>query len=261
MKFICDRKNKLLGGFYSSIVNRGHDWYWLDNKPIFDVFDEEQPDVIMVSELNTTMLKCLQERSNHDRVCGNDVVIISNDMYKLYIGHTACTICELVDTFSFTQTDVEQNLACDLAAINHINDTIKSLCYPVGKFNIKLFGDDNGGGYGVAQFLGRITHSEMCQVYASSLLTYVSDHAEAMAVTLCGGCPIGYNIDERFGINIDDIDELTDLIHTWDNNPSLREQTTKSLQQYLKDYPEHTYEYQTTILLEKINEQRDYKTQ
>ena len=252
MKFIISQ-DKFFAGFQHSLIESGHQLYWWKpSKPTFDIFDEVQPDVIMITEITPSILKCLNE---------NIVVIVWNkDTRLLTVGATQLQTPPMVDTHAFRLTEPHQDFTCELARVGTVDDTLRKLCYPVGQYHIKIFGDDNGGGYGVAQHLGLINHQDECILYSSALLTYVDDAESALKVLACGGCPVTVNDEiEKYAIVADNDKELSDLIYLWSNDKELRDTTSTAWHKNIFANPEHTYQYFTVLLLEHINDIRDSK--
>lgn len=249
MKFVVTT-DPFFAGLQYDIVDAGHQWYWWPaGKPTFDVFDEEKPDVVMTTELTTSMLKCLTK----------DIIVVKApfDNPGLYVNNKFLVFPPMVDTHAYQHTEPVNHFKCELARIGPIDDVVRRLCYPVGKYNIKVFGDDNGGGYGIAQYLGKITHQEECQVYASALLTYVDSPWDALKVVACGGCPV---TTQNFGYTefVEQLDcsgdELSDLIHLWSTNPDSRNVTAMAMYDSLQLNTEHHYQYLALKLLETIND-------
>jgi hypothetical protein len=251
MKFVVT-KDPFFAGLQHDIVDAGHEWYWWPTgKPAFDVFDEEKPDVVITTELTTSMLKCWND---------NIIAVQPNaERTQIRVNNKEFVLNPMVDTHAYQHTEPVDHLRCELARVGPINDVVRRLCYPVGKYNIKIFGDDNGGGYGVAQYLGKITHQEECQVYASALMTYVETIEEALKVVACGGCPVTTNkLSATFAEQLDCYgDELYDLIHIWSTNPDSRNVTAKVMYDDLQLMTEHHYQFLAMELLEAINDIHD----
>jgi hypothetical protein len=253
MKFVVTT-DPFFAGIQHDIVDAGHEWYWWPaDKPTFDVFDEQKPDVLITTEVTTSMLKCITNQTIVAQLKGNDPCLYVNDKHLIFQP--------MVDTHAYQPTEPVDHFQCQLARVGPIDDVVRKLCYPVGKYNIKIFGDDNGGGYGVAQYLGKLTHQEECQVYASALLTYVDSPWDALKVIACGGCPIttgrfGY---QDFVEEIDCVDDLSDVMHTWDINPEARNSNARFMFEKLQSSTKHHYQYLAMELLETINDISDNK--
>lgn len=242
MKFACVL-NPALAGFYKSIVEAGHEWIWWDEskKPAFDLFDEEHPDVLLVDKCTIPILKCIEEFRptviRYDTAICTYWKVSKEDKFGKDLGFPI-----LVDTYAYQPTEIDQYLACELACIGQVDKTMKRLCNPVGLYHIKIFGTDNGGGYGLTQYLGQITHEEECRVYASALFTYVSSIEQELKVWACGGYPI---------LNCTTFEEIVDLIHNFGNNIELR---GNEIQSQIKRIQSLSFVYNTPKLLEAINE-------
>jgi len=259
MKFVAC-KDQFFAGFQHDIVEAGHHLYWWeDDKPTFDIFDEVEPDVIMITEITPSILKCLND---------NIVVILWNEQTRLLtVGATQLQVPPMVDTHAFQLTEPSPDFECELARVGQVDTVLRDLCYPVGQFKIKIFGDDSGGGYGIAQHLGLINHQDECTLYASALLTYVDDVESALKVLACGGCPVSVDKELEYFAEIAkerELDQqhgcsngLSNLLDDWSINPQLRNSNAQFIRQQAFDHPENTYQYLTVLLLEHINDIRD----
>jgi hypothetical protein len=261
MKFVVTT-DPFFAGLQHDIVEAGNEWYWWpEGKPTFDVFDEIQPDVLVTTEVTTSMLKCLKDFLCNLTQDTNNIILVqlNRQLSQIHVGNQEIMFGPMVDTHSYRPTAPVDYFQCQLARVGPIDNIVRRLCYPVGQYNIKIFGDDNGGGYGVAQYLGKITHQEECQVYASALLTYVETMEEALKVVACGGCPVSTNKDfaPEFCEIIDCVDDLGDLMHTWDINPTIRDGNARFMFESLQSATEHHYQYLALELLETINDIRN----
>jgi hypothetical protein len=252
VKFVCQH-TPLLYGLHHEIIREGHDWFWwAKGKPVFDVFDEEQPDVVIVEEVTPHLMICIEETKGRTKI-----VRWNNINPTIAVGSTTInTPPYLVDTDVYSFTEPNGCLRCELASIGPIDTTLKKLCYPVGEINIKLFGKDNGGGYGLTQYLGDINSiDDEKSIYASATLTYVRHTTEALKVLACRGLPItvkNYDVNTDFCVKVDDHLDIIDLIHNWNTvNPQLRIEVCDMLYNNFLEIPNITYiDYAKKILEE-----------
>ena len=108
-------------------------------------------------------------------------------------------------------------MACELVRVGTIDNLLRDACHPIGSSQVKIFGDDNGGGYGLTQYLGQITLDEERHAYFSAMLSYVTTLDVALKVIACGGCPVTSNPDLfQFAVVVETMDDLDDLIDELD---------------------------------------------
>ncbi|GAF93258.1 unnamed protein product, partial [marine sediment metagenome] len=245
MKFLVSADN-FFAGLQYDIVETGHEWYWwTKDKPTFDVFDEVKPDVLMTTQITPSILKCLND---------NIVVIIYNEKTNtLTVNDTQLALEALVDTNAFKITQPSEEFACEVACVGKPDDTIRKLCYPIGDFHVKIFGDDSGGGYGLPQYLGRVTHEEECQIYASALFTYIDNTRDALKVIMCGGHAISTNESlEQYADIVDSYKELTELIEECRTDTTVCRGNRQFIYASTLAITEHTYQHLAILLLEII---------
>lgn len=253
MKFVCQH-TPLLYGLHHEIIREGHDWFWwTKDKPIFDVFDEECPEVVIVEKITPHLMLCIEETGGKTKLVHWNSV---NPLMKVN-DITLDAPPYIVNTDVYTWTKPDEHLRCDVASIGQIDNVLKKLCYPVDEINIKLFGQDNGGGYGLTQYLGDINSiDDEKSIYASATFTYVRNTSEALKALACHGLPItikDYRVDTDFCVEVDDYLEIIDLIHTWGTiNPHLYIKQKDILYNNFLDAPNITYIDYSKMILEEL---------
>ena len=316
-------------GWKSVFEATGHEWAWLDaNKPIFDAFDEFDPDLFLGTtyDLDRATIKCIKKRpemtvilkgqnwgsldkdiakggdkpeevypigisdsEEQERVCDlrkdiDNRMLVYNLYHKKRMKETmgywddngveTIDMQPAADHFKHKPATKIDMLDSDISFIGgyweykgiNIDQYIIPLCYPIGKYNIKIFGYHE---WPVSQFLGPVQDHLMNNVFSSAkICPNISEpHANEF----------GFEVNERvFKLSAckafclsDHIDSLVQDIFTegemptaksaqefhekidyYLENPDLREEHAERC--YETVMREHTYCHRVANLLSRI---------
>ena len=220
MKVLCSPAygalKYIMRGWQEVFNEIGYEWHWWpQNKPSFDVFDEIEPNIVLLTNETCTRatMKCLQERPDVLVACkvGNwgymdedlanfheklgipkeqyPVAIASDDekkwlaklhntigkpdfVYNLYhpnrlngtmeCWEDVCSVRGIMPAACLTHNKIvpqDPSLRCEIGFVGgywpykaiNLDKYLIPLCYPVGKYNIKIFGNAD---WPVPQWLG-----------------------------------------------------------------------------------------------------------
>ena len=88
----------------------------------------------------------------------------------------------VVDDITFHRVEPNPHMVSDITYIGSPNPMVMSLAYPVGQFNLKIFGVHP---WPIPQHLGFVTTQEHCQAYSSAQIVFVNTVTEAMRAMNC----------------------------------------------------------------------------
>ena len=187
--------------------------------------------------LEPGLLRCLEERGKEF-----PYMVASRDDQTMYrcmnVEHIkgdfpVLVVPTIVDTEAFYQVDSNPDLVCSLAYVGPPNLLIKRLLYPVGKYNVKIFGSNNW--HGIAQYMGGITLEEQRQLYNSAVVSYANTPEEAARISACGGCAISLDDEVLAALGetfcVADIDELTGVMQLMKQWPQKRQKLINKQQE------------------------------
>ena len=204
-----------IAGFHDLAIADGHTWTWWDNEPAFDIFDRVDPDLVILDsgKLDTSTFKRMGEYKDGIptiRVTQLPSEILFHvDTHFLTIEFQGIRVPAIVDTNTFVEGSVIEELKCDLAMIGPPNKNVKQLLYPIGKYNVKLFGPQRWTG--VVQYMGNIGLEEQRNIYRSAALCYADTPQEDVRIVACGGCVI--SMEESVGDALGEFFIAKDIEH------------------------------------------------
>lgn len=155
------------------IVLKGGNWGSLDKE-----IDKEKYPIVFVSEKEKKLLGQLKAE-----VGKPDLVICHYSEDSLEetmggwreIGIEPCAVMNAADVCVFNKGKQDEQLKCDVSFVGgywkykgqNLDKYISPLCSPVGKYNIKIFGNQK---WSVPQYLGGIPDNKIKDLYTSSLI-------------------------------------------------------------------------------------------
>lgn len=239
--------SELIAGFHDLAVADGHKWVWWDNEPAFDVFDRVDPNLVILDsgKLDGAIFKRIGEYKNG--IPTIRVAQLSSEVL-FHVGTGPLTMkfqgirCPaIVDTKVFVEGKICEELKCDLAMVGMPNKHIKQLLYPVGKYNIKIFGEHRWPG--IVQYMGNVELEEQRNIYKSASLCYADTPQEAVKIVACGGCVISLEKSVQNALGeffiAEDIEHLSLLMDM--SNEGLQRMRNKQVDECL--YLTHQYIY------------------
>jgi len=179
----------------------GMEVYFWDSKniPAFDAFDSFEPDIFMGQSYNLdrALLKCIYERPHlkvglragdwgdftqdnrfnvlyaTEHELDQQAVDQTHSKYKT-IGIDAKSLIMCADVQEYLKSDYDEALSCDIGFVGGywpykgivIDNYLTPLCYPVGNYNIKIFG--NQPWTGVNQYCGYIQDNKVKDLFRSA---------------------------------------------------------------------------------------------
>lgn len=205
MKFLCGLKDIAMDGWSKSLKENGYEFVFWDQltKPVYDVFDEEEPDFFICSTADITrgVAQCLMEYSdtiplfydnpyikiNEEQT--ENIIELNNSLSQPTYMFNFCDATQSNDhltmwkncgfkTFStmraaFSRKDIIDNnniFASNIILISdynpYLNKYILPLCYD-NKFPIKIFGN----GWPVVNAVGLTKRENHHKIYQSSLVS------------------------------------------------------------------------------------------
>lgn len=182
----------LMRGFKSAAEKDGDKWIWWDinHTPAFQVFKDIQPDIFITHSdqiNNIDIQKCLKQfKTNKTIIQIKDKFIFNIDIYgKKFIVAKQLVYPILFDTINKYSTPPFEFMRCDLVSVGEEDSFIQHLCYPIGRYNIKVFGSKR---WSVPQYMGDISVSGKIKFY-NSARTIFSNNLEDIAIALQLGKP------------------------------------------------------------------------
>jgi hypothetical protein len=111
-------------GFQRAIQHDSHKWVWWEehHTPAFDVFDEFQPELIMLMDISRPMAKCIEEfqipvvKGNHEQP------------FVFAIGDLEIDFHYLVDSHAFSLGEPNPEYQCDIGIMCEPNPLGLHLC-------------------------------------------------------------------------------------------------------------------------------------
>lgn len=190
-------KNNHVAGFQYYAEQRKHQWVWWEEShtPAFDVFDEVKPRLyIGVGEQSIAVQRCLRE-TNVPSIIEiepfNYVVRTSYEQLPNIIGEGLnCGI--LVNDRVYQPQEPDPKFACDIAYCGPLNPMVMQLCYPIGKYHIKIAGECR---WPVAQYIGMITLAQKIKLYNSAKAVYTDDMEEAIRAIACNTLVLTHTLE------------------------------------------------------------------
>ena len=267
------RNDFLLLGFGYPLSEYGFDIaIW--NGPIseYDIFDREEPNIIFANshDLTPAFIKCLNEKPNVI------TILFDKDEHKHSLNPLKWTfyviperkkdlpieginlqeyqqiiLPPMVDTKLFFPVDKDPLLECDLGVWGPQNDIVYSMCYPIGKLNIKIFGPDP---WSQPQYMGMTSHENRLRLYRSAKVCWVHNIDEALRIAACKGVMISNKkeVSEVFGnVNINNAQDLIELFAYWEKSGD--EYEVLSDLGYKKVTEKYTYQIGWNKLLKEIS--------
>ena len=178
----------------------------IESKPAFDAFDEFCPSIFICkdSDITEAICKCINEipeltviiktekpledkldllkKIQPSLIYSNDHIDFVKEIYSSYLkeGLRVESVLSFADVLSFSNSSYKEGLSSDVCHVGGLGDNSEArsylckLCYPVGKYNVKLFNDEH---IPTCQNLGMISptiakdiyrSSKVCPVFASS---------------------------------------------------------------------------------------------
>jgi len=175
MKILCKHHPDVMG-LAMAFDKLGHETFLWQDTPAFDIFDEINPDVfVLTTKADRAMEKCIEERPDM-----HTMIQVDPNMWILDGEETEFP--NVVDDISFHHVEPNPNMASDITYIGSPNPMIMSLAYPIGKFNLKIFGPHP---WPIPQYLGFIGTDEHCQAYSSAKIVFVTNMTEALRAINC----------------------------------------------------------------------------
>lgn len=183
------------------------------------------------------------------------------------------------DTFSYKKVEPKEELKCDIGFVGgywpykarNLDKYILPLCYPIGKYNVKIFGNQ---AWPVPQYMGNATNQTVEALFSSaSILPNISEpHANVF----------GFEVNERvfklgyskaFIINdyieslhtdifknnelviADDPQDFFDLVHNFTINPQLKDRHIDAV--YNTIVESHTYCHRVANMWKLLNNEEE----
>lgn len=147
MKILFSNKYNL--GLFNGFLSLGHECYTI-NRPIFDIFYENKPDIFITDDINKGILACLEEY-NFKNVFDMDIVESA------------------ADTVTFNE--IPKNPTIDIIIFgNHsaeLDKYILPICNNKYKYFVNIFGP---AGWPVAQYLGNVKNSTLSKIFNNTKL-------------------------------------------------------------------------------------------
>jgi len=255
---------------HMKVVLKGGNWGANDDK-----IDKAKYPIVFVSEKEKKLLGKLKAESGKP-----DLVICHYHPNRLEetmggwreLGITPHAVMNAADVCVFNKGKYDAGLACDVSFVGgywkykaeNLDKYIAPLCSPVGKVNIKIFGNQK---WSVPQYLGGITDSRIKDLYTSSIVCpNVSEpHSNDFGwdvverpfkIISSGGFLLMDTVtsayEDVFGDSVDyyrDYKDLVNLIQHYKANPELRRFDAA----YNIVVGQHTYHHRMADLLMKLD--------
>ena len=178
------------------------------------------------------------------------------------------------DIFNYRQVEPKESLKCDVAfaggywayKARNLDRYILPLCYPVGRYNIKIVGNQP---WPVPQYMGTASNSMIESLFASATICpnisephanefgfEVNERVFKLAATksFCINDTVASLTEDIFTRNeliiADDPGHFHDLVHLYVTNPQLREVSVEAC--YAKVMAEHTYCHRVSNVLKTL---------
>jgi len=252
------------------VVLKGGNWGTNDA-----AIDKDKYPIVFVSEKEKKLLGKLKAESGRP-----DVVICHYHKNSLEetmsgwneIGIEPMAVMNAADMCVFNKGEYDGGLVSDIGYVGgywnykaqNLDKYIVPLCFPIGKYNIKIFGNQK---WSVPQFLGNIPDSRIKNLYVSSLICpNVSEpHSNDFGwdvverpfkIVSSGGFllmdKVASATKDVFGDSVNyysNYEELVELINHYKKNPDARQ--TKAAYDIV--IGQHTYHHRMADLLMKLN--------
>ena len=175
MKILCKHHPDIMG-LAVAFEKLGHETFLWQNTPAFDIFDEINPDVfILTTKADRAMEKCIEARPDMHTMVQVDQNIWILDGEEMELPN-------VVDDITFHHVDPNPHMESDVVYIGSPNPMVMSLAWPVGKFNLKIFGPWT---WPIPQYVGFVQTEEHCQAYSSTKIAFVTNIVEGMRAINC----------------------------------------------------------------------------
>ena len=219
----------LYSGFKKCAEKSGHKWIWWDIKhtPAFQVFKDINPDMF---------ISCYSQADNKDidrclRYFNPKIVMIQNgNKFDFGINGIGLSYPILFDTNTNYGRPPLSYMECDLASVGEEDAFVQNLCYPIGKYNIKVFGPQK---WSVPQYMGTLSYEGKLSLFNSAKAIF-SNKLEDIAIALqIGKACFSILKDLPCNCNIfDDIKQLELQFSTFMNY----ERFVRIDKQYIEEY-------------------------
>jgi hypothetical protein len=235
--------NNTIAGFQRAAEAAGHTWIWWEERhtPAFDVFDEVQPDMVMLMELNRPLSKCIKERKP---------AVVQGFEHKPFtfeVNNVPLECERLVDSHMFNPGDPDPAFECVIGIVSGPTPVGLNLCFET-EMGIKIMSETP---WPVHQYLGVPSLVNKRQLYRSSQVVLVPSMVEAMRVIACGSVPISCNPAQELHeeITFMDAEEVADFAHQMVINPQIREDVLGKLRKLTVN---RTYDTALNTIMENV---------
>ena len=244
--------------------------------PVCDDVDTEEYPILMASEQEKKDVNGLASQLQDHLLLFN--YVHNNRLDYLMKEWKDIALCygllPAADTVVYKETSVYDNLKCDLAFVGgywpykarNFDKYLLPLCYPVGKYNIKIFGNQI---WPVSQYLGVIDDSEASSLFASATIcpNISEPHANvfgfevnerifklAASKAFFISDPIASLTEDIFAndeaVIADNPEHFRDLVDTFLDKPHLRD--THIQECYDTVMSSHTYEHRANDIIQLL---------
>lgn len=174
MKILCKHHPDIMG-LAMAFDKLEHETFLWQDVPAFDIFDDVKPDVFVSMEVDRATAKCLKERPEiHTMIC------VEKNVWAIDGEETE--LPHVVDDITFHRVEPNPHMVSDVTYVGSPNPMVMSLAYPVGKFNLKIFGPHH---WPIPQCLGFVSTDQHCQAYSSAKIVFVTNIVEGMRAINC----------------------------------------------------------------------------
>lgn len=185
MPILLDITNNVCTNFIPSLEILGYDYIlWNEReKPSFDVFYENNPEFfISRADCSSATKKCLNKyQTPHIMFDKEEIWLVEHNLYG-------------------SKPDLDESFKSHIFFCGLPHDWVLPLCYPVGKYDIKLAGERTWPG-NLPQYIGNINVEDKRNFFASASIVVAPTVETAMQAVVAGQHSIIISLD-------DDVEEI-----------------------------------------------------
>jgi len=253
---ILGETDSVIAGFKNISERTGNIWaWWNQGKPIFDAFDEYDPELIMTRSKPRGLDKCLQEKQiPWVEFTDSEIVIHERlDVFRKKID-------PLVDNLLFYPTEEELLFRSDIAYIGPVNTTMIKMCLPICRYMIKIAGPQH---WPVVQYIGDVNPDQARTLYNSTKIAYAETIEDAIKAAACKTIFVTTNkeivkfMPEASALFADSFEKLTSVISKYLSDSEKKTETAETL--YNVVVPMFTHANELWRIFYEINEDTNAK--
>jgi hypothetical protein len=239
---------------------------WTADKPAFDIFDEEEPDLLICDEKDVTvnLSKCLAEYDyvktafhvnnvNHIENFYNIINKCTPDiLFSDKITDTSFATLAIPPAFddSIVNKEDKPGFGSDIVVVGNYDITHQKYVLPFcdGKHNIRIFGCSE---LPLSQYVGTTTKTDRYHIYKNSKISLVFDEEQLYTAVGCGGFAVA-NFENELSPYAEHPKDLVELVRSFLEGDNLQCARTSAGNYISKVLNEHTYKNRVTQLLRAL---------